>query len=111
LQTGVSTSLRPFFALSAAIALNTQLRVCLTVATPFDRMASKVKSWLSHVISDVPTIDAESFPVESKMKFFILNLKINVPVDATSLTLGAQRIPTRCIQQPYRVVPRPYRLG
>ena len=26
------------------------------------------------VISEVPTIDAESFPVESNMKFFILNL-------------------------------------
>ncbi len=33
-----------FFALSAAIALNIRLRVCLTVATPFDRMACKVKS-------------------------------------------------------------------
>src|SRR5438876_7573911 len=32
--TGVNTSLRRFFALSAAIALNTRLRVCLTVATP-----------------------------------------------------------------------------
>ena len=49
LLTGVSTSLRPFFAHSAAIALNTRLRVCLTVATPFDRMACKVKSWLSHI--------------------------------------------------------------
>jgi hypothetical protein len=38
-----------FFALSAAIALNIRLRVCLTVATPFDRMAYKVKSWLPHV--------------------------------------------------------------
>jgi len=42
LQSGVCTSLRPFFALSAGIALNTLLRVCLTVATPFDRMACKV---------------------------------------------------------------------
>jgi hypothetical protein len=33
--------------LSAAIALNIGLRICLTVATPFDRMACKVKSWLS----------------------------------------------------------------
>jgi hypothetical protein len=46
---GLSTSLRRFFALSAAIALNIRLRVCLTVATPFDRMACKVKSWLSQV--------------------------------------------------------------
>jgi hypothetical protein len=30
----LGTTLRPFFALSAAIALNTRLRVCLTVATP-----------------------------------------------------------------------------
>src|SRR2546430_9680047 len=43
---GVSTSLRHFFAFSAAIALNIRPRVCLTVATPFDRMACKVKSWL-----------------------------------------------------------------
>jgi len=41
--------LRRFFALSAAIALNIRLRVCLTVATPFDRMACKVKSWLPHI--------------------------------------------------------------
>src|SRR5207244_10313707 len=47
--TGVNTSLRRFFALSAAIALNIRLRVCLTVATPFDRMACKVKSWLPHI--------------------------------------------------------------
>src|SRR5438445_4591386 len=46
---GVNTSLRRFFALSAAIALNIRLRVCLTVATPFDRMACKVKSWLPHI--------------------------------------------------------------
>ena len=45
----VNTSLRRFFALSAAIALNIRLRVCLTVATPFDRMACKVKSWLPHI--------------------------------------------------------------
>jgi len=41
--------LHPFFALSAAIALNTRLRICLNVATPFDRMACKVKSWLSQL--------------------------------------------------------------
>jgi hypothetical protein len=48
----VSTSLRGFFALSAAIGLNIRLRVCLKVATPFDGMACKVKSWLSHVIQN-----------------------------------------------------------
>jgi len=41
--------LRRFFALSAAVALNIRLRVCLTVATPFDRMVCKVKSWLSQL--------------------------------------------------------------
>jgi hypothetical protein len=39
--------LRRFLALSAAIALNIRPRVGMTVATPFDRMACKVKSWLS----------------------------------------------------------------
>src|SRR2546430_17097102 len=58
---GVSTSLRRFFALSAAIALNIRLRVCLTVATPFDRMACKVKSWLSHFIAQIPTCFGNSF--------------------------------------------------
>jgi hypothetical protein len=38
--------LRRFF----AIALNIRLRVCLTVATPFDRMACKVKSWQSQFL-------------------------------------------------------------
>src|SRR5690242_13294126 len=46
MYTGVSTSLRRFF----AIALNIRLMVCLTVATPFGRMACKVKSWLSHFL-------------------------------------------------------------
>jgi len=33
------------------------------------------KFWVAlSVISEVPTIEAESFPVESKTKFFILNL-------------------------------------
>jgi len=47
-------SLRRFFALSAAIALNIRLRVCLTVATPFDRVSCKVKSWLSHLSTKYP---------------------------------------------------------
>jgi hypothetical protein len=41
--------LAPFLPLSAAIALNIRLRVCLTVATPFDGMACKVKSRLSQI--------------------------------------------------------------
>ena len=49
LSSGLRTSLRRFFALSAAIALNIRLRVCLTVATPFAGMACKVKSRLSQI--------------------------------------------------------------
>ena len=42
-------SLGRLFALSAAIALNIRLRACRTVAPPFDKIACKVKSWLSQL--------------------------------------------------------------
>jgi hypothetical protein len=33
---------------SVAIALNIRIKVCLTVATPFDKMDCNLKSWRSH---------------------------------------------------------------
>ena len=56
-----------FLALLAAIALNIRLRVCLTVVTPFDRMACNVKSWLSHLNIKYPAGRSRSLTLVPQM--------------------------------------------